>query len=287
MICCIKSFFIRITHCGTTERRTESATFNQQPNVSTVRSAYFLSHYRNASSWCGEILPDEHQSEVRHVLVLCVFGWKAAAPCLLSAAPSPPHRALGPTDVRMVVLDISLPTGFSPETSDLEKVTSLYWRINSRKGIFISLNVSEVIVYRRKRLHDDEWWSNYVFMYNTINYLSVSTSSEEQHCFLVSLQSKRASEETSSVCEEIRSDHYSPAGSMDTKHTSYSQNDPFVRLPDRKEADFPSDPFRLSRSWFVCLSSSSFQTQWTVTSTTSRLSITWVTEALWSSTCSR
>lgn len=71
---------------------------------------------------------------------------------------------------------------------------------------------------------------------------------KNKYCFLVSLQSKRASEETSSVCEEIRSDHYSPAGSMDTKHTSYSQNDPFVRLPDRKEADFPSDPFRLSRN---------------------------------------
>ncbi|XP_062420482.1 complement C3-like [Pungitius pungitius] len=33
-------------------------------------------------------------------------------------------RALGPTDVRMVVLDISLPTGFSPETSDLEKLSN-------------------------------------------------------------------------------------------------------------------------------------------------------------------
>lgn len=35
------------------------------------------------------------------------------------------HRALGPRDVRMVVLDISLPTGFTPENSDLEMVISL------------------------------------------------------------------------------------------------------------------------------------------------------------------
>ncbi|XP_068177027.1 complement C3-like [Antennarius striatus] len=33
-------------------------------------------------------------------------------------------RALGPTDVRMVVLDISLPTGFVPENSDLEMLTN-------------------------------------------------------------------------------------------------------------------------------------------------------------------
>lgn len=32
------------------------------------------------------------------------------------------RRALGPKDVRMVVLDISLPTGFNPENSDLEMV---------------------------------------------------------------------------------------------------------------------------------------------------------------------
>ncbi|KAK1885920.1 Complement C3, partial [Dissostichus eleginoides] len=33
-------------------------------------------------------------------------------------------RALGPTDVRMVVLDISLPTGFTPENSDLEMLSN-------------------------------------------------------------------------------------------------------------------------------------------------------------------
>ncbi|XP_068615078.1 complement C3-like, partial [Brachionichthys hirsutus] len=33
-------------------------------------------------------------------------------------------RALGPSDVRMVVLDISLPTGFTPENSDLEMLTN-------------------------------------------------------------------------------------------------------------------------------------------------------------------
>ncbi|KAK5865371.1 hypothetical protein PBY51_019649 [Eleginops maclovinus] len=33
-------------------------------------------------------------------------------------------RALGPRDVRMVVLDISLPTGFSPENSDLEMLSN-------------------------------------------------------------------------------------------------------------------------------------------------------------------
>ncbi|XP_029015801.1 complement C3-like [Betta splendens] len=33
-------------------------------------------------------------------------------------------RTLGPRDVRMVVLDISLPTGFTPETSDLEKLSN-------------------------------------------------------------------------------------------------------------------------------------------------------------------
>ncbi|XP_068460339.1 complement C3-like [Clinocottus analis] len=33
-------------------------------------------------------------------------------------------RALGPSDVRMVVLDISLPTGFTPEYSDLEKLSN-------------------------------------------------------------------------------------------------------------------------------------------------------------------
>ncbi|XP_033985886.1 complement C3-like [Trematomus bernacchii] len=33
-------------------------------------------------------------------------------------------RALGPTDVRMVVLDISLPTGFTPENSDLERLSN-------------------------------------------------------------------------------------------------------------------------------------------------------------------
>ncbi|XP_015256364.1 PREDICTED: complement C3-like [Cyprinodon variegatus] len=33
-------------------------------------------------------------------------------------------RALGPRDVRMVVLDISLPTGFTPENSDLEMLSS-------------------------------------------------------------------------------------------------------------------------------------------------------------------
>ncbi|TNN26037.1 hypothetical protein EYF80_063827 [Liparis tanakae] len=32
-------------------------------------------------------------------------------------------EALGPSEVRVVVLDIRLPTGFSPELSDLEKVT--------------------------------------------------------------------------------------------------------------------------------------------------------------------
>uniref|UniRef100_A0A3Q2CWB6 Complement component c3b, tandem duplicate 2 n=1 Tax=Cyprinodon variegatus TaxID=28743 RepID=A0A3Q2CWB6_CYPVA len=34
------------------------------------------------------------------------------------------YRALGPRDVRMVVLDISLPTGFTPENSDLEMLSS-------------------------------------------------------------------------------------------------------------------------------------------------------------------
>ncbi|KAJ4944610.1 hypothetical protein JOQ06_013153 [Pogonophryne albipinna] len=33
-------------------------------------------------------------------------------------------RALGPRDVRMVVLDISLPTGFTPENSDLERLSN-------------------------------------------------------------------------------------------------------------------------------------------------------------------
>ncbi|KAF3852816.1 hypothetical protein F7725_006171 [Dissostichus mawsoni] len=33
-------------------------------------------------------------------------------------------RALGPRDVRMVVLDISLPTGFTPENSDLEMLSN-------------------------------------------------------------------------------------------------------------------------------------------------------------------
>uniref|UniRef100_A0A8D3BHY9 Complement component c3b, tandem duplicate 2 n=1 Tax=Scophthalmus maximus TaxID=52904 RepID=A0A8D3BHY9_SCOMX len=33
-------------------------------------------------------------------------------------------RALGPSDVRMVVLDISLPTGFTPENSDLEMLSN-------------------------------------------------------------------------------------------------------------------------------------------------------------------
>lgn len=44
------------------------------------------------------------------------------------------HRALGPADVRMVVLDISLPTGFTPENSDLEMVISLFREGKKRKS---------------------------------------------------------------------------------------------------------------------------------------------------------
>uniref|UniRef100_A0A672GKE5 Complement component c3b, tandem duplicate 2 n=1 Tax=Salarias fasciatus TaxID=181472 RepID=A0A672GKE5_SALFA len=44
--------------------------------------------------------------------------WSECAAVLLSL------RALGPRDVRMVVLDISLPTGFTPENSDLEMLSN-------------------------------------------------------------------------------------------------------------------------------------------------------------------
>ncbi|KAG7258483.1 hypothetical protein CRUP_009085, partial [Coryphaenoides rupestris] len=33
-------------------------------------------------------------------------------------------KARGPSDVRMVVLDVSLPTGFTPENSDLEMLSN-------------------------------------------------------------------------------------------------------------------------------------------------------------------
>lgn len=75
-----------------------------------------------------------------HLVVVhrsCLMSVSRAAGCLcvdilsglvecISAGLFLSHRSLGPRDVRMVVLDISLPTGFTPENSDLEMVISLY-----------------------------------------------------------------------------------------------------------------------------------------------------------------
>jgi len=47
------------------------------------------------------------------------------------------QRALGPREVRVVVLDISLPTGFTAEHSDLEKVLGLDYEINVIKFKFL------------------------------------------------------------------------------------------------------------------------------------------------------
>uniref|UniRef100_A0A672YZ56 Complement component c3b, tandem duplicate 2 n=1 Tax=Sphaeramia orbicularis TaxID=375764 RepID=A0A672YZ56_9TELE len=58
-------------------------------------------------------------------------------------------RALGSRDVRMVVLDISLPTGFTPENADLERVISLQIK---RRGTLFKLSVShkepEILIFR-------------------------------------------------------------------------------------------------------------------------------------------
>uniref|UniRef100_UPI003AAE41B8 complement C3-like n=1 Tax=Centroberyx gerrardi TaxID=166262 RepID=UPI003AAE41B8 len=49
-------------------------------------------------------------------------------------------RALGPRDVRMVVLDINLPTGFTPENSDLEMLSNLVDRYISNFQIVDNLS---------------------------------------------------------------------------------------------------------------------------------------------------
>ncbi|XP_054863025.1 complement C3 alpha chain-like [Amphiprion ocellaris] len=49
-------------------------------------------------------------------------------------------RALGPGDVRMVVLDISLPTGFTPENSDLEMLSNSVHRYISNFQIVDNLS---------------------------------------------------------------------------------------------------------------------------------------------------
>ncbi|XP_054874029.1 complement C3-like [Amphiprion ocellaris] len=49
-------------------------------------------------------------------------------------------RALGPRDIRMVVLDISLPTGFTPENSDLEMLSNSVHRYISNFQIVDNLS---------------------------------------------------------------------------------------------------------------------------------------------------
>lgn len=55
-----------------------------------------------------------------------ILTFKSSQVCLNRACLLLSHRALASTDVRMVILDMSLPTGFTPENSDLEMVISPY-----------------------------------------------------------------------------------------------------------------------------------------------------------------
>uniref|UniRef100_A0A3Q3AZ10 Complement component c3b, tandem duplicate 1 n=1 Tax=Kryptolebias marmoratus TaxID=37003 RepID=A0A3Q3AZ10_KRYMA len=66
------------------------------------------------------------------------------------------HRALGPRDVRMVVLDISLPTGFTPENADLDMLSSSVDRYIS--NFHIADNLSDrgsLIIHLFKVSHKD------------------------------------------------------------------------------------------------------------------------------------
>ncbi|XP_054868209.1 complement C3 alpha chain-like [Amphiprion ocellaris] len=55
-------------------------------------------------------------------------------------------RALGPRDVRMVVLDISLPTGFTPENSDLEMLSNSVHRYISNFQIVDNLSDRDSLI---------------------------------------------------------------------------------------------------------------------------------------------
>uniref|UniRef100_A0A8C6NJW6 Complement component c3b, tandem duplicate 2 n=1 Tax=Nothobranchius furzeri TaxID=105023 RepID=A0A8C6NJW6_NOTFU len=65
-------------------------------------------------------------------------------------------RALGPRDVRMVVLDVTLPTGFLPENSDLEKLSSSVDRYISNFQIVDNLSErGSLIVHLFKVSHKE------------------------------------------------------------------------------------------------------------------------------------